>query len=402
MNRLLFLAHRIPYPPDKGDKIRSFHILRFLARRYEVSLGTFVDDPGDWSGTDAVAEICADTYFAPLTRGRARLRSLGGMFTGSPLTLPYYHNRGLYNWVGRILESGQVDRIFIFSSAMAQYVMRHDRRGMRRVVDFVDMDSDKWAQYSMSKNWPMNWLYAHEARTLARYEREVAAWADVGIFVSRAEAELFKRGAPEVADRISCVTNGVDTDFFSPANEYPRPYEAGRKAIVFTGAMDYWPNIDAVTWFAREVFPGIRKKDPDAWFYIVGTRPAPAVMRLADRGNVVVTGRVADIRPYLAHAHVVAAPLRVARGIQNKVLEAMAMAKPVVGTSMAFEGLEDNHGMRWADDPAGLGSAVLDALKAQGAVPALRAYVMRHYDWNTNLAELTDMLEGTSESRSVA
>lgn len=406
MNRLLFLAHRIPYPPNKGDKIRSFHMLRFLARHYKISLGTFVDDPDDWSYTSAVADMCEETYFAPLSPARSRIRSLSGFLTGNPLTLSYYHHGGLHDWVAERLRSGRVTRIFVFSSAMARYVMGDKQEGMRSVVDFVDIDSDKWAQYSSAMGWPKSWVYAYEAKALARYEREVAAWADVGIFVSRAEAELFRNRAPEVANKVSYVSNGVDAEFFSPSLSYPRPYDSARKAIVFTGAMDYWPNVDAVSWFAREVFPEIRKSDKDTWFYIVGARPSPAVLQLAEMENIEVTGRVADVRPYLAHAHVVVAPLRVARGVQNKVLEAMAMAKPIVATSMAMEGLTTHSAIRCADEAAAFAQATLKVLQAgaggQPGEPALRECVMHHYDWNTNLKVLLGMLEGASESRSVA
>lgn len=406
MVRLLFLSHRIPYPPNKGDKIRSYHMFRYLAQRYEVYLGTFVDDENDWQYTRELSLMCAGSHFAGLVPRRARLRSLRGLLRGGVLTPAYYYDKRMYRWVEGLLHSGHIHRIVVYSSAMAQYVSAGAWGNIRKVIDFVDIDSDKWAQYSARMSWPRSWLYAHEARALSRYERRVAAQFDASVFVSEAEADLFRERAPEVAGRVTYIGNGVDAAYFSPDRSYESPYPLGHTAIVFTGAMDYWPNVDAVNWFAREVFPSVRERAGTAWFYVVGSRPSASVRQLAALPNVKVTGRVDDVRPYLAHAHVAVAPLRVARGVQNKVLEAMAMARPVVATSMAMEGIAHNAGVSRADDPQVFAECVAgflrDAhLKPQPA-PSARACVIRHYDWGANLRCLESLLEGQSESRSVA
>ena len=338
MEHLLFLVHRIPYPPNKGDKIRSYHLLKHLAQRYHVHLGTFVDDPNDWQHVDKVKQLCGDTHFATLNSRTAKLRSLGALCGNRALSLDYYRNAGLHAWVKGVLANNPISRVLVFSSAMAQYA--GSAQLTRRVIDFVDVDSDKWRQYAEKKSWFMSWLYRREARQLLSYEQQVSRNFDASLFVSQPEADLFRQLAPDSSHKIGFFNNGVDTDYFSPAHLFPNPYQPNERVIVFTGAMDYWPNIDAVRWFAHDILPMIRKKNPAALFYIVGARPSPQVQVLADFPGIRVTGSVPDVRPYLAHADFAVAPLRIARGIQNKVLEAMAMAKPVLVSSQALEGID--------------------------------------------------------------
>lgn len=390
---LLFLAHRIPYPPDKGDKIRAWHLLEHLSRRYRVHLGAFVDDPEDWRHCEKLRSICASTHFAGLNPRLGKLRALGGLFSGEALTLPYYRDAGLQAWVDAHLRDG-VGRVLAYSSAMARFVMRAD--GARRVMDFVDIDSDKWRQYARSKAWPLSWLYRREGERLLDWERAVAARFDASLFVSAAEAADFRVLAPESAARVGHYNNGVDAEYFSPERDYPNPYPAGVTAIVFTGAMDYWPNGDAVEWYAREVLPDLRAARPDLLFAIVGSRPSPQVRELADLPGVRVTGRVADVRPWLAHARVVVAPLRIARGIQNKVLEGMAMARTLVATPQALEGIDARVGeeVRRADSAAELARETLAALEdGPGLGAAARARVLQDFAWDRALARVDRLLE---------
>lgn len=405
MNGLLFLSHRIPYPPNKGDKIRSYHLLKYLSARYEVYLATFVDDPDDWQYRGHVESLCAACHFSGLDARLARIRSLKGLLTGRALTLEYYRNESLQRWVDGVLSEGRIQRVLVFSSAMAQYVEDGSIENLRTVVDFVDIDSDKWAQYSTSKPWPASWLYRREARALFRYERQVAQQSDVSLFVSEAESELFKTRVPEASGRITYISNGVDTDYFSPGRDYADPYPNGEMAVVFTGAMDYWPNVNAVTWFSREVFPRVLEQRPEARFYIVGARPAPEVRELANLPHIRVTGTVEDVRPYLFHAKVAVAPLRVARGIQNKVLEAMSMAKPVVATGMALEGIASCAGVYQSDTAQEFSASVVELLNDN--MSAIRAgsinsdFVLKHYRWDFNLERLTDLIEVGSDMQRV-
>jgi len=399
MEDLLFLAHRIPYPPNKGDKIRSFNILKYLARHYRVHLGAFVDDPHDMRYVEEVDRLCVETCFRRLDPLAARLRSIKGLLTGQPLTQPYYYDAGMQRWVEKVLADVGMSRVFVFSSAMAQYVRGPADPGMRRIVDFVDVDSDKWSQYSLKKSWPMSWVYRREAKRLLEYDRGVAAEFDVSLFVSTEECELFKRLAPEAKQQVFCAENGVDIDYFSPDAEYENPYLAAEKALVFVGAMDYWANVDAVSWFARHVFPQIHERIPEARFYIVGSRPIDAVRHLGKLPGVTVTGTVKDIRPYLAHASLSVATLRIARGVQNKVLEAMAMDKPVLATSAAIDGLDRQlrSGLLVSDDAQELVKLAVGYLNdPQTYHGSLREQVCTRYSWVRNLECIERLIEGAS------
>jgi sugar transferase (PEP-CTERM/EpsH1 system associated) len=395
MEPLLYLVHRIPFPPNKGDKVRSFHLLEYLATRYRVHLGTFVDDPADLEHVPRLQEYCASSKVVTLRPAVARIRSLAALWSGEPLTLRYYHDADLAAWVQTTVREQQIKKAVVFSSAMAQYVSAN--RDLRVVVDFVDVDSAKWRQYAQSRPWPLSSIFSREGARLLAFERAIARTADASVFVTPAEAELFRSLAPECTFRVHHAQNGVDSDYFSPLQELTNPYGPGEVAIVFTGAMDYWPNIDAVCWFVQEVLPAIVAERPNARFYIVGMQPSPVVVALARAGQVVVTGRVPDVRPYLKHASVVVAPLRVARGIQNKVLEAMAMARPVVASNAAVGALSAVPAvdLEVADSPAEFASKAIalmgtDHGKRIGAAGRLR--VLADYHWTTNLAPFDELL----------
>lgn len=395
MDDLLLLVHRLPYPPNKGDKIRSHHLLRELARVYRVHLGTFVDDADDWQHVPAVRALCASACFAPLSPRRARLRSLGALLAGRALSLDYYRDDTMRAWVAATMAAHRISRIVVFSAPMAQYAAAWPEAF--RVVDFCDVDSAKWRQYAQRKSWLAGLVYRYEAHRLLRYERHVAANCDAALFVSRQEAELFRRLAPESAARVGYFNNGVDARHFAPDGGHADPYEAGRRAIVFTGAMDYWPNVDAVSWFAHEIWPEVRARQPLARFHIVGARPSEQVRRLARLPGVSVSGTVPDVRPYLAHAALVVAPLRVARGVQNKVLEAMAMARTVVLTPQALEGIDAQPGrdLLLAAGAAAFADAVCLALRQPDLAigRAARSRVLESYGWAAKLAPLIPLLE---------
>jgi sugar transferase (PEP-CTERM/EpsH1 system associated) len=402
MEPLLYLTHRIPFPPNKGDKVRSHHVLRHLASRYRVHLGTFVDDDADWRHIEAARALCASAYFARLHPLRKPLRGLSGLFGREPLTVSLYRDAGLQAWVDRTLASAGIAKVLVFSSAMAQYV--RPRPGLRYIVDFVDVDSEKWRQYATTARWPLSWVYRREAQTLLDFERRVARESDACFFVTDQETAVFRRRAPESAQRASTCGNGVDCTWFAPELELASPFRAVERPIVFTGAMDYWPNVDAVCWFARAVLPLVRRVDHAATFHIVGMNPAPAVRALMSDPAVNVTGRVDDIRPYLRHADVVVAPLRVARGIQNKVLEAMAMAKAVVASSNAASALSVASGVdiEVASGEEEFARKVVDLLGTPRAAELgrkARERVRRDYDWESNLRRLDQALDAGQPAR---
>jgi len=394
---LLLLVHRMPYPPNKGDKIRSWHLLKHLAQRYRVHLATFVDDRDDWQHVPAVQAVCASSHFEPLAPRAARVRSLGAVLRNRSLSYDYYRNAKLQSWVDNTMRQHAISRIVVFSSPMGQYAESWPQA--RRVIDFCDVDSDKWRQYAERKPWPASLVFGYEASRLLRYERRIAASFDASLFVSAPEAELFKTLAPESAARTGWFSNGVDTAFFAPG-DFADPYAPGEKALVFCGAMDYWPNIDAVQWFAAEVLPALRARDPAVRFVIVGARPTAEVQALASQPGITVTGTVPDVRAYVAHAALSVAPLRVARGIQNKVLEAMAMARPVLVTPQALEGIEAEVGseLLLAEDAPQWIDAASKALAGPPAVlealgQAARERVLSAYSWYARLAPLDRMIE---------
>jgi sugar transferase (PEP-CTERM/EpsH1 system associated) len=394
---LLFLTQRIPYPPTKGEKIRTLQILRHLRQRYLVHLGCFVDDPLDWQYVPEVEALCGETVFVPHRPTIAKLACLRGLLGGDPLSAPYFYSARLAAWTHRILAVRRPAVVFICSSAMAQYVLDAPYRPRRMIMDFMDVDADKWRQYAETRSGAMRWIYARESRTLLDFDRRVGAVCDAGTFVSRAEAALFRQLAPELADKTFHVNSGVDSTYFSPEHRFDNPYPTRGPAVVFTGTMSYWPNIDAVRWYATAILPEVRRTLPDAQFYIVGSSPSQEVLDLGKRPGVVVTGRVPDVRPYLAHAAAVVAPLRIANGVQNKVIEAMAMAKPVIATSRALAGIEadrDNE-LIVADGEAALIAATLDAVARTDAASLggrARARVVGEYSWEKNLAAFDALL----------
>jgi sugar transferase (PEP-CTERM/EpsH1 system associated) len=395
--RILYLVHRIPYPPNKGDKVRSHHLLKHLAERHEVLLGTFVDDPDDQQHVPALSQWCSEVLALPLSPLPARVASLTGLLRGTPLTLAYYRNAAMAAWVRRLRESGRIDAVVVFSSSMAPYAQGFD---VPVLVDLVDVDSAKWAEYARARPWPLSWLYAREGRTLLAYEREIALTATRSFLVTQQEVALFERLAPDCAGRLQAIGNGVDADYFASDPGLASPFQAGEIPLVFTGAMDYWPNVDAVTWFAAEKLPALRARWPALRFHIVGRSPAPAVRALAG-DHINVTGTVPDVRPYLQHAAVIVAPLRLARGVQNKVLEAMAMARPVVAASTCAAVLDAQAGVHLAaaETPAHYVNEVSRLLESEGEAVqmgrAARACVLQHYAWSARLGGLDPFLESS-------
>jgi sugar transferase (PEP-CTERM/EpsH1 system associated) len=400
--RLLFLAHRIPYPPDKGEKIRAWHMLEHLARDWAVDLGCLVDDPADTQHLPVLRDCCTEILASPVTRNGRIARTLFGTRPGQPLSLAWFHEPRLARWVRAGLDARRYDAVMVYSSAMAAYVPRLPDAPLQ-ILDMVDVDSEKWRAYAATTEGPRRMIWAREARTLLAFERRAAALFDRTLLVSPQEARTFATLAPEVASRLDWVENGVDVARFTPQGDWPNPFEGQSPAVVFTGTMGYRPNIEAVEFFARDVMPRLASIAPQPHFHIVGANPSPAVQALAQLPRVHVTGSVPDIRPYLAHAAVAVAPLRIARGVQNKVLEAMAMARPVVASPEAHEGVHAVAGrdLLVADGAEPLARAVTQVLagRAPGLGTAARAAVLAGHDWKATLKRLDQILARASRSR---
>jgi len=391
MGDILFLAHRVPYPPNRGDKIRGFNLIKYLSRKKRVHLIAFADDPGDLKGKNELARYTFNRSI--IWRSKSQLvAALEALMGHRPVSLTAFQNSALQEAVDNILARHAIDTIYVFSSQMAQYLPVRPRQKV--IMDFVDMDSAKFAAYAATSKGPMAWMMAREARMLQSHDRSVAARAHASLFVSEAEAELFR--ARTGAERVHAVENGIDTVFFDPAAHFKRVDTTGR-LIVFTGQMDYRPNIEAVTWFAEAIFPHIRIVHPDAVFVIVGRKPSDAVRALGQLPNVTVIGEVADVRPWLAAADIVVAPLRIARGIQNKVLEAMAMARPVVASAAAAEGIDHGGTIRVGGTVGEIAEEVNRLLANADNASALgnsaRARVIERYSWDACLAPLDAIMK---------
>jgi sugar transferase (PEP-CTERM/EpsH1 system associated) len=400
----LFLCHRLPYPPNKGDKIRSYALLRYLAKRGPVHLACFVDDRDDLQYLDKVRELAGgNCYFEPLGPIKKARRSLIALGTGRAITTACFGSGRLQRWVDQTLRNSAINDVIVFGSAMAPYLLHGPFAPDRVLFDMVDIDSDKWRQYAVGARGVRKWLYAREARLLEVLECEAATSFGYTLLVSKFEADTFKRLAPKTASKIGGLTNGVDLERFSSGN-FRDPFGRDEIPIVMTGRMDYRPNYQGALWFASEVLPHILKSAPNARTYFVGSGPPPALRAIAGPA-ITVTGAVADVRPYLQFARAVIAPLRIARGVQNKVLEAMAMKKPVVATREATRSLAVEAGRHlWIEnDPMRFAQAVLEALQGDNreiVARSARKYVEDNHNWTILLKGIDVQLRALQSGRS--
>ena len=385
--RILFLSQRVPYPPNRGDKITTWRLIDRMRRDHEVRVVAFAHGEADRGAAAQLEAMGIPTEAVPHDPRLARLRSLPLLLTRRPLTLGVYGSRVLQAAVDRRV--GEADVAYAYSSSMGAFLRPH--RGLRRVMHFAELDSDKWRQYAERVGPPSRWIYRREWRTLRGFERELAHSFDQNVFCTPLEERIFQREIPGAPSTV--LRNGVDLEYFSPARNEPEPGH-----LVFTGVMDYYPNVDACAHFAREVLPGVRARCPGARFTIVGSSPAPEVVRLAELPGVRVTGFVEDTRDHLRRAAVAVAPLRIARGIQNKVLEALAMGLPVVGTTAATQGVEGRGGLHYriADSTEEQIEAVCALLRdpatASGLAREGRRFVEQNYDWEVLLDGLDPIL----------
>ncbi|MCF8091967.1 MAG: TIGR03087 family PEP-CTERM/XrtA system glycosyltransferase [Desulfotignum sp.] len=399
--RLLYICHRIPFPPDKGDKIRTFHQITYLCRKWQIDLVTFADDPGDVRFAADLEKLCEKVFVFPVNALKAKIKGILGFVAGKSITQGYFYDAAARHRVLALLNEKPYQAVFCFSSSMAPYVLynlpaiRKKKPAPRLVIDFCDVDSDKWRQYAKTARFPMSKIFLAESRRLLAYEKKINQSFDVSIFVSENEAALFKGQVPG-ARHVTPVPNGVDADYFCGDTQWFEP--GSDPTLVFTGAMDYYANIDGVIWFYKKILPQIKKVFPQVRFLIVGSNPSPEIRALSKTAGVVVTGYVADIREYYKKATVCVVPLRIARGIQNKVLEAMAMGRPVVATSAAFCGINARTGTHVlvADTETEFAGAVVTLLKNRLYALALgrsaREMIKTRYAWQTSLEKLDHLL----------
>jgi sugar transferase (PEP-CTERM/EpsH1 system associated) len=379
--RILFLAHRLPFPPNKGDKIRSYWELRALSERHEVDLFCFYDDPSDAQYVDKIRKYCKSCYAEKLSPFWAKVRALAAALTGRAFSLGYFYSPKMDRAIKRALSAKSYDMIFVFCSAMAPYVK--EAAGCPKVLDMVDVDSLKWKQYERRSLVPLSWLWSLEAKRLAKFENLTTEKFNVTLLCTRVEAEALREHCP--SPKIGSWEHPLDLDYFDPNKvEVTAEIVKWQPYIIFTGSMDYFPNVDGTLHFYRDVLPLVRAQVPNVRFVIAGRNPAPALLKLASDPSILVTGSVPDIRPYLRGAAMAVVPLRVAQGVQNKLIEAMAMGLPVASSRLAAAALPESLAslLIVEDDPQVLAGRIVKVLREGHSVSgeAQRHAVVGYYD----------------------
>lgn len=388
--KILYLTNRVPYPPDKGDRIRTFHQIDRLALRHDVYCATFTEAPADAHRVARLRRWCRDVLAIPWQKSSALLRAAKSWSAGGTLTHGAYHHSVMARQLARWSERQRFDVVVCFSSIMAPYVEFVSAR--RKILDLCDVDSEKWSDYARTARFPLSRLYASEARRLAGYEHNALNHFDETIVITRRERLLLD--AFEQNPRIHVVPNGVQrVEAVSPAADCG-------PVIGFIGTMNYRPNVDAVLWFSNSVWPMVRKRHPDAQFNIIGRSPTRAIRRLGRRQGITVTGAVRDTRTYLDRCRIVVAPLRVARGLPNKIIEAMAAGRPVVSTSAAADCLAaepDTHllvGDTAATFADGVSTLLTNDARCRAVAGVSRAWVARHHCWDSALDDFERIVAG--------
>jgi sugar transferase (PEP-CTERM/EpsH1 system associated) len=387
--RILYVCRRVPFPPDRGDKIAAFNHIRRLAGHHELHVFCLGDGAADLDNISGLEAFAKSVTAAPVGELTIRLRALEALFTGQPLSVAALNEAKLHRAIRQKFAELRPDLIIVYSCNMAQFV--NFFAGVPRIMHFGDLDSLKWRQYAERSTPPLQWIYSMEEKRLLAYERYIAHAFSHALVHTEFEKRDFQRLIPGIP--VAVVGNGVDLDYFRPSSETKRP-----ASMVFTGVMDYRPNVDAVVWFCNDILPRVQSEIPGANFTICGSRPVRAVRRLARRSGVTVTGWVPDARPYLDRAELFVAPLRMARGVQNKLLEALAMGLPCVASTTARRGTElaDGAGILAADDPAEFARHVVDLLQddARRAEMARRARAAAeaNYRWEAQLSRLDQIV----------
>ena len=388
--RILLVCHRFPYPPTSGAKIRPFHMIRHLAAGHRVTVASLVRSDAEAADAMGVGKHCAAFHMQRVNAPVQALRALSRVPTPTPSSFGYFYSRSLHQRVRELLERRAFDLIVAHSSSVSPYVERETR--IPKIMDFCDMDSQKWLEYARHKPFPWSVAYGLEGRKLEREERRIARLFDVCTVATRAEADTLERFGTGAA--IDWFPNGVDSEYFSPVAE---PHEPD--ALVFVGRMDYFPNVECMQRFCVEVLPKVQAARARTALTIVGAEPTPDALKLGKLPGVTVTGTVPDVRPYLHRAALMVAPLNIARGTQNKILEGMAAGVPVVTSRLAAGGVDAvaNEHFLVADTPDEQASAIVrvlsDPAERQRLARAGRARMLSHHAWDRSMQRLDGIID---------
>ena len=396
--RVLILTHRIPFPPNRGDRIRAYHMVEFLSHRADVYLGSVSDEPWESSQREALEKLCPSVFFARLKSPWRWLRASAGFALGKSVTQGAFYSPQLADQVRLWSSEFRFDAAIMYCSSMGPYAKLMKTKPKRLVVDLVDVDSQKWDDYADVAYGPKKWLFRQEARRVGLLEESLSKSADAMTVVSPDEAQLFEKRHPGL--QATSIGNGVDLRFFAPD---ALPFEkfsglvppSANPRLVFVGVLDYLPNVQGLQWFCDEVIPRLQSVFPSVSLDIVGRRPSGEVQALAKRSGVNLVGEVSDVRPYVLAAQIAIAPLQIARGVQNKVLEALACGKPVVASPQAATGIECSGGMSVVSQPADWVQAIVELQKPAHYAKmsaCARSEVLEKYSWNAQLEPLLSLI----------
>lgn len=394
--KILYLAHRLPYPPDKGERIRAFHEIEFLAKRHDVDVFCPATSRAEIAQAAELQKWCRDVVVEKVRPGEAGLRMASALMLGEAISPARFYSKRLKDRIHAAVSSRAYDLAFVNCSSMAQYLPSPAPCPV--IVDFVDADSAKWQQYAQRLRFPFSWIYRREARCLSALELKLLAGSAASIVISDKEAKQL----PAADKRIQVIGNGAKAP--APNASVAPEIDQLKPFIVFVGTMSYLPNIDAVKYFAQEIFPKLLPKHPALKFVIVGREPAREVRALSRLPGVHVTGEVADTGAYLSAAQVAVAPFRLSQGVHNKILEAIIARVPVVCSTLAVEGLPPNlrSSVRMAGDATDFANQVANFLDSDSARARYRddaAQVCNDLLWDHVLDPLNDLIERVAGSR---
>jgi sugar transferase (PEP-CTERM/EpsH1 system associated) len=392
--RIFFVCRRVPFPPDRGDKIATFNEIRHLSARHEVHVFCLGDGSQDLDNIPDLRKYVTSVTAAPVNALTIKLRALKALLSGEPLSVAAFNEAKLHAAIRRKFDELRPDLIIVYSCNVAQFAEHFPQ--VPRIIQFGDLDSLKWRQYAERSRIPLKWIYAIEEKRFLAYERRIARAFSYALVHTDLERRDFERLIPGVP--VTLVGNGVDLDYFRSGGGAKQP-----ASIVFTGVMDYRPNVDAVVWFCNEILPVIQAEIAEANFTICGSRPTSTVLNLAKQRGVAVTGWVPDTRPYLDRAEVFVAPLRMARGVQNKLLEALAMGLPCVASTAAWNGttIAQGEGILGTDNPREFAEHVVRLLRhgdwRADMARRARTAAEANYRWEAQMARLDQVIAAVSQ-----
>ena len=397
--KTLYLSQRIPYPPNKGEKIRTFHQIKYLL---DHDHDIFLCCPYTSDDELELFKQFTDQYgvFTQQCKlGSTFFRYLSGMISHKALSISNFYSLKLQETIDQLISDETFQNIVCTSSSMAEYIFKSSaitdsKNRPKLIMDFMDLDSDKWKQYSDSSTFPMKWIYKREFELLSKYEQKIYRFFNICFFISQAEVDLFCQNN-ECTEKPLAIGNGIENESFTPTIHPP---ENDAPVFIFTGVMDYKPNIDSVLWFTENVWPKINKKHPESRFIIAGMNPVQSILTLANVKGIEVTGFVDDILPYYHQSDFFIAPLRIARGVQNKVLQAFSCGLPVIATSMGAEGIDytDGKNILIADTPDAFIDSIERLISNKVLYQSLKENALKliknHYTWDVKLAPLEKIL----------